>query len=61
VRFRKQSGKIDGPGSITRKGDQFAKTFSYSFGVGREQMKKVYIDAILKQKAENRPGPGTYE
>lgn len=39
----------------------FSKTFSYSFGVSRQQMKKIHVDEILKKKEENLPGPGNYQ
>lgn len=62
VRFKKISGTIDGPGKYTHKGDAFAQTNKYSFGLGRSQMKKLYIDQIIKKcKTENQPGPGHYE
>lgn len=62
VRFsNRQRGKIDGPGSIDRKSNAFAKTFSFSFGVSRSQMKKIHVDEILRKKEENLPGPGNYE
>ena len=37
------------------------KTFSYSFGVSRSEMKKLHVEEILKKKAENLPGPDRYE
>ena len=61
VRFSKQSGKIDGPGSLDRKSNAFAKTFSFSFGVSRSAMKKIHVDEILRKKEENLPGPGNYQ
>ena len=59
MKQRRGVGKIDGPDS---KGvDQVKnRTFSYSFGVSRVQMKKIHVDEILKKTEENLPGPDRY-
>lgn len=55
------SDKIDGPGSVDRTGNNFAKSHNLSFGVSRETMKKIYIDEILKKgTTEVEPGPDKY-
>jgi len=45
--------------------DTFGKTSlksneQYSFGVGRDDMKKVHIEEIRKHGDGNLPGPGKY-
>jgi hypothetical protein len=61
VRFQKrQKGSIDGPGALDRHSNAFSKTFSFSFGVSRAEMKKIYVDEILKKGDTNLPGPGNY-
>ena len=30
-------------------------------GLGRDQMKKIYVDEIAKKKDTQNPGPGKYE
>ena len=35
-------------------------TKSYSFGVGRDNMKKIYVDEILRNRKGGSPGPGSY-
>ena len=59
MKGRRAVGKIDGPDS---KGvDQVKnRTFSYSFGVSRVNMKKIHVDEILKKTDENLPGPDKY-
>ena len=43
---------------MDRTGNNFAKTHSFSFGVSRETMKKIYIDEIFKKaQTEALPGP----
>lgn len=49
-----------------RIGDTFGPTSSrynrqYSFGVGRDNMKKLYIDDIKSKGDKSLPGPGKYE
>lgn len=34
---------------------------TYSFGVGRDNMKKLYVDHIKKEGDKSLPGPGRYE
>lgn len=36
------------------------RTSSYSFGVSRSNMKKSFVDEIIKKKDENLPGPDRY-
>ena len=36
------------------------KTKSYSFGVGRDNMKKIHVDEILRNRKGASPGPGSY-
>ena len=59
MKRRRDVGKIDGPDG---KGvDQVkGRTFSYSFGVSRVNMKKIHVDEILKKTEENLPGPDRY-
>jgi len=40
--------------------DEF-RTSGYIFGVGRDNMKKMYVDDILKKGDGSMPGPGRYE
>ena len=61
VRFSKQNGKIDGPGTVDKRSNSYNKTFSFSFGVSRKDMKKIHVDEILRKKDENLPGPVNYE
>ena len=35
-------------------------TKSYSFGVGRNEMKKIHVDEILRNRKAASPGPGAY-
>ena len=35
-------------------------TKSYSFGVGRNEMKKLHVDEILRNRKISGPGPGAY-
>ena len=37
------------------------KNQNYSFGVGRTQMKKIYVDDIKNKGDHSLPGPGKYE
>ena len=37
------------------------KNQNYSFGVGRNYMKKIYVDDIKAKGDINNPGPGKYE
>jgi len=39
--------RIDGPGEYDRQGNTFGQKVRYSFGVSRDEMKKVYVDEIL--------------
>lgn len=57
---KRDMGKIDGP-SDTNVERVKNKTYSYSFGVSRETMKKIHVDEILKKREENIPGPDRYE
>ena len=34
---------------------------SYSFGMGRDDMKKIYVDHINNEGDKSLPGPGKYE
>lgn len=53
--------RVDGPGPVDNKGSAFAKAAaSYSFGVSRHEMKKMYVEEI-KQQGPKQPGPGTHE
>ena len=61
VRFSKQNGKIDGPGSVDKRSNSHNKTFSFSFGVSRKDMKKIHVDEILRKREDNIPGPDSYE
>ena len=60
-----KSGKLPGSASY-----QLGNTFGqgsrktneqYSFGVGRDNMKKLFIDDIKKRGDHSLPGPGRYE
>ena len=55
----KLTSKLDGPDQALL---EFTKrrTFSFSFGVSRSNMKKIHVDEILKKKDENLPGPERY-
>ena len=59
MKARRSIGRIDGPqgSSIDCVKN---RTFSYSFGVSRVQMKKIHVDEILKKTDENLPGPDRY-
>ena len=62
MKERRSGGKVDGPDhKLFKTGQNKARTFSYSFGVSRVQMKKLHVDEILKKKEENLPGPDRYE
>ena len=52
-------GGIDSPDSCNPLSTK-QRTFSYSFGVSRKDMKKLHVDEILKKKQENLPGPDRY-
>ena len=53
--------KIDGPGIYDRQGNTFGQKVRYSFGVSRDDMKKVYVDEILKKGRDSlTPGPDKY-
>ena len=54
------SGKIDGPDQRLIEATK-RKTFSFSFGVGRNSCKKLFVDEILRKKSENTPGPDNYD
>lgn len=46
---------------MDRTGNNFAKTSSFSFGVSRATMKKIYIDEIMKRgETTLEPGPDKY-
>jgi hypothetical protein len=60
-----KSGKLPGSASY-----QLGNTFGsssrktneqYSFGVGRDTMKKMFIDDIKKRGDNSLPGPGRYD
>ena len=40
--------KVDGPGNLDRNGNYLGRTNRYSFGVSRDQMKKLHVDEIKK-------------
>jgi hypothetical protein len=53
--------KVDGPGELDRNGNYLGRTQRYSFGVSRDRMKKLYVDAITKEGNDSpKPGPGFY-
>ena len=52
-------GGIDSPDTCNPLSTK-QRTFSYSFGVSRKDMKKLHVDEILKKKQENLPGPERY-
>ena len=60
MKERRSGGKVDGPDAAGM-GQVKSRTFSYSFGVSRVNMKKLHVDEILKKKDENLPGPDRYE
>jgi hypothetical protein len=41
--------------------ESFKQNQAYIFGEGREKMKKIYIDEIMKHGETLSPGPGRYE
>ena len=50
MKERRSGGKLDGPNSSINNVKH--RTFSYSFGVSRDAMKKIHVDEILKGKKE---------
>ena len=53
--------KVDGPGNLDRNGNYMGRTNRYSFGVSRDQMKKLHVDEINKSGLDSpQPGPGYY-
>jgi len=59
MRLRRVIGRIDGPPRDAIDNVKM-RTFSYSFGVSRQNMKKIHVDEIFKKKSENLPGPDKY-
>lgn len=62
-RLGKAPAAIDGPADKDARSNSLAHTHSYSFGVSRTNMKKLYVEEILRNsnKNESTPGPGKYE
>eukprot|EP00347_Sterkiella_histriomuscorum_P001355 403372352 len=59
-----ESGQVTpSPAKYEQKGFFSPKSQSkaFSFGLSKEQMKKVHLQIIEKQAAEKLPGPGNYE
>ena len=55
------SDQMSGPDTLDNKGAGFAQTSKFSFGVSRDNMKKLYVDEILKSGRDNKePGPANY-
>jgi hypothetical protein len=40
--------------------DSFKQNQTFAFGEGRGNMKKIYIDQIMKHGDGSQPGPGRY-
>lgn len=59
-KVKRDAGPINGPTDCPIEKTK-NRTFSYSFGVSRMNMKKIHVDEILKKKEENLPGPDRYE
>ena len=63
--YNKNTKNLPSPGSYGL-GDMFGSNSPqpnqrYSFGVGRGNMKKIFVDDILRKSDHSSPGAGTYQ
>ena len=59
-----KTGKLPSPASYKIKDtfgtESFKTNEQYIFGVGRDDMRRIFIDDIKKKGDGNNPGPGVY-